>query len=263
MIGSLHIQAALRGDITYLKRSYFSPPFKLVDITENRREKCLHVMQMSSSPGILDGDRFEIKIELEENCHMQLHTQSYQRLFSMKTGASQQTEVFMEKGSSFVYLPHPSVPQENSIFTTRNKIHVSAGCRLIWGEIITCGRKLNGEVFRFSKYHAVTEVFRDNRLRIKENICLLPGLLKLNEIGQLEGFTHQAGLIFLDDAAEKNTLIREVTLFLQTQPDILFGVTTAPDSGILVRILGNRSEQLMDCLKTIAKISTEENSYAN
>ena len=259
MIASLHIQAALRADVTYLKKSYFSPPLKVADITENRREKWLHIMQMSSSPGILDGDQLDIKIELAENCHLQLHTQSYQRLFSMKTGASQVMEVDLAKGASFTYLPHPVVPQENSVFKTKNKIRLEEGSCLIWGEIITCGRKLNGEIFRFSKYHAITEVYRLNKLIIKENICLDPSSMDLHATGFLEGFTHQASLIFIDEKIEINTLINEASIFLETQKEIISGVTAAPESGILVRILGNKSEQLMDCLKEITEIFTRKN----
>lgn len=258
MIAALHIHAALRGEVTYLKKSYFSPPFKLADITENRSQKVLHLMQMSSSPGILDNDEFVIKIEVEENCHLQLHTQSYQRLFSMKTGASQTIRVDLAGGASFTYLPRPAVPQAHSIFTSRNKIYLSSNSRLLWGDIITCGRKLNGEVFEFSKYHAVTEIFLHNRLIIKENICLIPDLMNLEAIGQLEGFTHQASLIFLEEAKDLSELIRESTLFLETQTDIIFGITVAPISGLLVRILGNKSEQLINCLKTLAVLFTKE-----
>lgn len=257
MIASLHIRAALRDGKTYLKRSYFSPPLKLADITEDRRKKCLHLMQMSSSPGILDGDQFDIRIELEEGSHLQMHTQSYQRLFSMKIGARQSTEVFLEKNASLIFLPHPSVPQENSNFKVKNKIYLSPGCRLVWGEIVSCGRKLNGEIFRFSKYHAITEVYRDNKLKIKENICLIPAETNLFAIGQLEGFTHQASLIFVDDHNETASLIAEANEFLETQKGIMFGITTSSGTGILVRILGNKSEQLMDCLNTISKIFTE------
>jgi len=258
MIAALHIHVGLRDEISYLKKCYFSPPFKLADITENRRQKWLHLMQMSSSPGILDGDQFEIKIELDQNCHLQLHTQSYQRLFSMKSGAKQHMEVFLDKGASLIYLPHPGVPQENSNFTSRSKIHLAENCELIWGEIITCGRKLNGEVFKFSKYHAITEVYTNKRLKIKENICLVPVGNDLAAIGMLEGFTHQASLILLKNGIDKNSLIDKVKDYLSSEPDILFGVTPAPESGLLVRILGNKSEQLMNALKKITKIFKED-----
>ena len=41
-------------------------------------------MLMSSSPGILDEDKYLMKIEVAEGCALKLHTQSYQRLFTMK-----------------------------------------------------------------------------------------------------------------------------------------------------------------------------------
>ena len=258
MIAALHIQAALRGETTYLKKCYFSPPFKLADITENRREKWLHLMQMSSSPGILNEDRFEIEIDIQEKCHLKLHTQSYQRLFDMKTGASQCMQVNLAQGASFVYLPHPAVPQKNSNFTNRNKIYLSRNCQLVWGEIITCGRKLNGEVFEFTKYHAVTEIFLEEKLIIKENICLIPARMNLNGIGQLEGFTHQASLIFLSENIDINALTDQAATFLESQSEIIFGITPAPVSGLLVRLLSNKSEQLMICLKTITDIFTKK-----
>jgi urease accessory protein len=43
-------------------------PFKLADITEDRSEKTLRLMMMTSSPGILDGDEYNIQIEVEEDC---------------------------------------------------------------------------------------------------------------------------------------------------------------------------------------------------
>lgn len=258
MIATLHILAALRGDITYLKKSYFSSPLKLADITEDRRKKTLHIMQMTSSPGILDADQYRIKIELEEDCHMQLHTQSYQRLFSMKTEASQLMEVHLAKGSAFTYLPHPCVPQKDSNFTSRNKIYVSAGCYLMWGEIVTCGRKLSGERFMFSKYSSITEIFHDRKLSVKENICMVPKTTDLTSIGQLEGFTHQASLIHYGENANAPQIIKQAISFLESQPEIIFGITTASQKGLLVRILGNQSEQLSDCLKIISNLFTNK-----
>lgn len=93
MIEKLRILAALRDNKTYLQKSFFTPPFKVADITEDKREKTLHLMIMNSSPGVLDKDKYQMKIELSEGCSLQLHTQSYQRLFAMKKNASQTLEV--------------------------------------------------------------------------------------------------------------------------------------------------------------------------
>jgi urease accessory protein len=254
MIAKLQIETIFKNSITQLKQSYFTPPFKVANITEDKSSLSLQLMLMSSSPGILDEDEYNLKLELGESSSLQLHTQSYQRLFNMKKGAKQLMEVHLQKGSSFVFLPHPSVPHENSVFITTNKFYLSEGCRLIWGEILTCGRKLNGEVFLFSKYHSLTEVFISNKLIIKENLLMQPLLIDPNAIGQLEGFTHQASFIFLDEATDCIAVADSAHEYLLLQGEIVFGITAAPVNGLIIRLLGYKAEQLHDQLKAITKI---------
>jgi urease accessory protein len=259
MIASLHIQASARDGITYLKQGYFSPPLKIANITEDKKAPCLHLMLMSSSPGILDGDDYQIKIEVDENCSLQLHTQSYQRLFNMQTGAAQNIDVFIKDAASFTYLPHPTVPHLQSIFTAKNKIYLGKSCKLIWGEILTCGRKLNGEVFGLSKYHNLTEVYLNTKLIIRENLLIQPTLIDPSLTGQMEGHTHQASLIILDEEINIVSTKETIAELLATKDDIDFGITAAPINGIIIRILGNKAEQLHDCLKTIATLVQKQN----
>jgi urease accessory protein len=257
MIAKLYIETGLKKSITCLKQSYFTSPFKVANITEDKSSPQLQLMLMSSSPGILDEDEYELKIELGENSSLQLHTQSYQRLFSMKKGAKQLMEAYLHKGSSFIYLPHPSVPHENSAFIATNKFFLSTGCRLVYGEILTCGRRLNGEVFRFSKYHSITEVSINNKLIVKENILMQPSVIDPFVIGQLEGFTHQASFIFLDEKTDCNDAAVTLHDYLSLQQEIVFGITAAPANGLIIRLLGYRAEQLYDLLKAILKIAEQ------
>ena len=252
MKAALHIQASARDGITCLKQSYFSPPFKLANITEDKKANELQLMLMSSSPGILDGDEYDIKIEVDANCALHLHTQSYQRLFNMKTGATQKMEVNLGSHSSFTYLPHPTVPHEQSIFTAKNKIQLQANSKLVWGEILTCGRKLNGEIFLLSKYHNLTEIFCNDKLIIKENLLIQPNLVNPAITGQMEGYTHQASLIILNKELDISFAKETIAAALTAKNEIDFGVTAAPINGIIVRILGNKAEQLLGCLKEIA-----------
>src|SRR3989337_3932135 len=105
MIGKLNVLAASRNGKTFLKSCFCIQPFKLGDITENKNDHKLCLMLMCSSPGVLDNDHYKIKIELDEGCNVALSTQSYQRLFHMKTGAKQEMELRMGRGSSFTFLP--------------------------------------------------------------------------------------------------------------------------------------------------------------
>ena len=260
MIATVHIQTTARGDSTYLKNTYCTTPFKVANITEDKKVNPLHLMLMSSSPGILDGDQYQLKIELEEGTSLQLHTQSYQRLFNMKQYASQTMQVNMATGSAFCFLPHPAVPHAASVFKSTNKIYLQDNCSLVFGEILTCGRKLNGEVFLFSKYHNITEVFLQGKLVIKENLLIEPANINVNAIGQLEGFTHQASLNYLHPNTDIKLGIEKVNSILTEQQGIVFGISSAPVNGLILRILGQKAEQLHNCLKAVADILPQTTS---
>jgi urease accessory protein len=255
MKASLHIQTAARNGITYLKESYFTPPFKVANITEDKKAGPLHLMLMCSSPGVLEGDDYHAKINIESNCHLHLHTQSYQRLFAMKHGASQVTEVYLQKGATFVYIPHPAVPHKQAVFTARNKIYLQGNNRLIWGDVLTCGRKLNGERFDFIKYHNSTDVYMQGRLIIKENLLVQPGVVNLHAIGQWEGFSHLASLIILDNPETINHIYEPVNAWLQQQNGISFGISSPSAAAIVIRMLGNKAEPLFHCLTAIADLA--------
>ena len=253
MNAQLHIQVAERNGCSCLKKVFFTTPFKVMDITEDKTRYPLHLMLMSSSPGILDGDVYDMKIEVEQNCSLQLHTQAYQRLFNMKHGATQQMNVQLKEGASFCYLPHPSVPHQQSIFTSRNNFYLTSNCQLFFGEILTCGRKLNGELFLFSKYHSITNIYVNNKLVIKENLLMQPALMNLHKIGQLEGFTHQASLIWLNQGADIKSVQQQLIDLLSAEKNIEIGITAAPVNGLIIRLLGNGAEQLSICLQRVQK----------
>lgn len=256
MTANLHIQASQRDCKTYLNKSYYTPPFRIADITEDKQAGILQLMLMSSSPGILDGDRYHLKIELDEGCSMQLHNQGYQRLFNMKKGAEQQTEIHLAANSSFTYIQHPSVPHEQSAFTATNNIYLNKDCNLIWGEVLTCGRKANGEIFKFSKYHSRTSIYLNKKIVVNENLLIQPLVVNPFSIGQLEGYTHQASLILLNEKIDCAELKDSIADHLSLQEGISFGVSNAPENGIIVRILGYKAEQLFKLLQSIAKLAS-------
>jgi urease accessory protein len=180
----------------------------------------------------------------------------------------------LEKNASFYYLPHPLVPHKNALFSSRNKILLSENCTLLWGEVITSGRNLNGERFSFTRLHNITEIYIKEQLVIKENVLLCPGTIELNDVGKMEDFTHQASLIYLNEQAQVEVITNELYMQLQSYQGISFGITAAPVNGLIIRILGYKAEQLFHLLNHIADYlnqtaqihtisSTNLHTYAN
>jgi urease accessory protein len=252
LTSKVYIETALRQHKTVLRKSFCNPPFKIADVTEDKLQSRLQLMLMSSSPGVLDNDEYSFQIDLDENSSLQLSTQSYQRLFQMQKGATQLMNIHLKPGASFDYLPHPLVPHENSIFFANNKIYLSDDCSLTWGEVMSCGRKLNGEVFKFSSYHSITEIYKNGRLVVKENLLMEPAAIDPVSVGQMENHTHQASLIFIDEKTKVPELVDELNRYLNLQTDISFGVSALHVNGLIVRLLGYKAEQLFDILKYIS-----------
>ena len=254
MNGKVHIQIAEHGGSAFIKKAYFSPPFKVANVTEDKQSRTLQLMLMSSSPGILDGDAHECMIEIGLNACLQLSTQAYQRLFHMKSGASQSLEVHLQNHASFCYLPHPTVPHANASFTSRNQFHLGNHCRFVYGEVVTCGRKLNGESFLFDKYHSISHIFINGKLVVKENLLLQPAMMNVQSIGQLEGYSHQASFLYLQQDVQMAEITTQLMEVLSIEKNMMFGISALAVNGLVVRLLAQGAEQLYDCLQRINAI---------
>ncbi len=107
MKGQLQITAGYKNNKTFLKRSFFTQPFKIGNVTEDNSKGLLKLMIMSSSPGILDNDNYNTHINIEEGAQLEITTQGCQRIFSMKNAAHQCTNVHVNNNAFLCYLPHP------------------------------------------------------------------------------------------------------------------------------------------------------------
>jgi urease accessory protein len=263
MKSSVHIRVGVAEGTNVLLKSFYTPPFRIADISENRKSE-LRLMFMSSSPGILDGDDFEIKVEVGKDASLQLATQSFQRIYQMNSGAQQHMEVEIHSGGSLVYLPHPVVPHKNSLFSSSIRFDINENASLIYGEVLTPGRKMCGEIFQFKKFRNLTEIFMRHHLVYRENIFMFPQEQQLNALGLLEGFTHQASWLMIDKNITGD-IIDKVYDYLEQKSKITFGITAMQVPGFVVRLLGHSAEELYDCLKHItclAGIDKKEIVYA-
>ncbi|PSR54571.1 urease accessory protein [Adhaeribacter arboris] len=254
MISELKITVAQRLRKSYLQQAYCTQPFKLAPVGEDKKDPTLYLMIRSSSPGVLDGDNYQLEINLNENCWLHLQTQSYQRLFRMEKGATQTMVINLAADSFLHFIPHPIVPHENSVFRSLNRIYMAEGASLIWGEIITCGRKLSGEIFKFTFLHNLTEVYRNGRIIFKDQLLLTPAKNPLQTLGQWEQFTHQGTLIYLPKSALESSLIDSIHDYLADKINLTGGVSQIAAHGLLIRLLGTSGEQLFQGLQEISSL---------
>jgi len=253
MIANVSIDTYLRNGVTHLKSAYHTTPFKVAEIREDKNSPVLELMLMSSSPGILDGDCYDFEITVQDNCQLEFSTQSYQRIFTMEGSASQKMKVEVKKNGFMHYIPHPMVPHKQSNYKAENTIYLEENAMLIWGEILTCGRKLNGEQFEFTEFQNKTTIYKNEKLVLFENVYMNPSDLNPLTLGQLEGFTHQASLMYFNDSMEFKLVKKQIDDFLSKQNNLLFGTSETNGNGLIIKILHHNSESLFLLLKELSQ----------
>lgn len=259
MDSRLHIIAGHKAGKSYVKDLFVSPPFRVVSVGQRKSDNKLYQIIMSSSPGILDGDCYQLDIELEKGSALQLQSQSYQRLFNMKDEAVQQLNISMEDDTSFAYVPHPVVPHEDSNFKSKAKINIGENSQVIMGEIITCGRKHYGELFKLKKFQNLTEIYHKDKLMVKDKVLIQPDLIPIKSIGNLEEYTHQGTLIFYSTKKnlDKNDLIEIIYTQIESQHEMEIGISVMEDNGFIIRALGNGGEVMYNFFLKVQEILWE------
>ncbi len=161
---------------------------------------------------------------------------------------------FIRRFSSFYFFPHPVVPHKDSDFASVNNIFLKKVHHIVLSEIITCGRKLSGEEFQFTKFHSVTNIFLSERLIIKENVSLEPLKSNIRAIGQLEGFTHQSTLLFINSDVDVVIIAEACKGILIEIKEIEFGISKLPVNGLIIRMLGYKGEELFNLNNKMATL---------
>ncbi|MFD2742115.1 MULTISPECIES: urease accessory protein UreD [Sphingobacterium] len=239
-----------------LKESFHNAPYKLTHYGAPRAQAHLEMIIMSASPGIMDGDRLTINVDMKAGAHMKLHTQSFNKVHPAKTGSFQDTFVNLNENCILHYVPHPITPFKGSIFKAENKIEMEASSTLIWGDILAAGRIYMNEAFLFNKVHMRTTLFRDNKLIFTDNQCLKSAEQPVSDMLFFEGYTHQATFIYSSPYAAG--MKQEMDEILAGEyEDISFGFTDAGEDTILLRALGDNGELLYNFLSMLGQMCWE------
>lgn len=250
---------------TQLAEYFATPPFKVMTLPNYsvHWKNGLNAMQMSSSPGVLAGDVLEIDISLAKSTALSLNTQAFTRVQAMNEGESamQTTHISLAENSRLFYLPHPLVLHKDSVFKQKTLIEMDEQSELIYGEIVAIGRVLNDERFAFRQFSSHLKIYalqNDGKKRPLVSDCIqwLPSKMNLTALSQMENYSHQGALTYLN-LAKSNAEIKQQVQALQQQfadeKDLLLGISLLNESGLMVRVLGHRAETIQQLFEKIGE----------
>ena len=249
---------------TQLDEYFVTPPFKVMTLSAyaDSWKNGLSAMQMSSSPGLLAGDRVDIQITLEKSTALSLNTQAFTRVQSMNEGdfAEQNTLIQLAEKSRLFYLPHPLVLHKNSALKQKTSINMQPESTLIYGETVAIGRVANDERFEFRQFssHLKVQLLQTNgqtKPLVLDCLQGQPAQMKLTALSQMEDFSHQGSLVYLN-LQKTPTEVKQIVQILQQQESeksLLIGVSQLNEGGLIVRVLGHRAELIQKLFEKIGE----------
>ncbi|WP_266205052.1 urease accessory protein UreD [Pontibacter kalidii] len=257
---TINISAEREGKLTLLKESSYNVPYKVIHYGSRHLHEHLELILMSSSPGIMDGDEVDIRVNVHEGAHLKLFTQSFNKLHPMEKGAVQRTHVQVKQNGVFRFIPLPIIPFAKSDFKTSNEIHLDESATLIWGDILASGRVHSGESFEFTRLHVVTKVYCNKKLVLLDNQLLEPARQPMSSIVFYEGYTHQATLIYVSPFAEE--LKAELDeILVEKYEQIDFGFTQCAPNAVMLRAMGYEGAMLHDWLSAMGQLCWQFTKY--
>lgn len=250
----LNISAIKKENKTILDNIYFTAPFKIMNpfyISDDY----IKVMLLSVSAGIMEGDNQNIDIRIGDKTKVEVISQSYEKIHRMKSGnAMRNCNISVGKNAYLKYNPLPTIPFADSSFDITTKINLEDdSSRLIFNEIITCGRSAMGERFLFKNYNSYLEIRKKNRLIYRDNTMYNNELFNMNSIGMFEGYTHLANMVIVN-FNKGDSFIEEVRNIIEEYGEVEGGVTKLQSNDITMKILGNTSQSLINICEEITKL---------
>jgi urease accessory protein len=160
------------------------------------------IMAMCASPGIFAGDEYDMRFNMGDNTKTIISEQSYRKLYNAGDGAlergaaRQNAQIQVGENATLHYVPCPIIPFAGSRFRSRTEISLSPASKLIYGEILACGRHGMGERFAFSEFASRTIVKVGDKPVFLDNTLLVGGQADFQGSGFFEGHACQ-GVFFI------------------------------------------------------------------
>jgi urease accessory protein len=205
------------------------------------------------SGGVLGGDNLELSVEVGARAHAQLTTTGATRIYRSRefdVPARQSTVIDVGENALLEYLPDPLIPFAAARYQQETIIKLSPGGGLFWWETIAPGREASGELFEYDLLKLKLDVAVNDTPTVQERFKLEPELRPLSSPARLGPFRYFSTFYICRHGEERSrwlTLekqLSELAASLSVTGEILWGVSTLPAHGLVVRALSMKGRSI-------------------
>ena len=134
-----------------------------------------HLFVLSPSGGILQGDRYRMDVELQNNAISHITTQGATRIYKMESNyATHLVSLKLRTNSYLEFIPEQIIPYKNSRFYQKTLLDVDESSTVVYSETIVPGRIAMGEMFDFDVCYLKTEGIINEKIRFRDSFKTRP-----------------------------------------------------------------------------------------
>ena len=241
---------------TRLRHSLQFPPLRVVRPFDLPRGGVLvHLHNVSG--GVLGGDRLDNEIRLEEGARVQVTTTGSTRIYRHRPElptAQQVTRCYVGPAALLEVLPDSLIPYAGSRYRQLTSYQLAPGAGLLAWELVTPGREAHGERFAYDFLELQTTISAGTLPLAIERLQLQPALRPLDSplrLGRYGSFATFYACKVGQPAStwpELEQLLGELAAEYSAVGECVWGVSTLPAHGIVVRGLGVTQRKLAAAL---------------
>lgn len=218
-----------------------------------------YLFLMSSSGGVLQGDRYRIEISIKNKGIANITTQGATRIYKMDSNyATQFVDIDVDDNSYLEFLPDQIIPYKKSRYFQQVQITSGIDSTVVYSEVITPGRVAMGELFDYDLcYLRLAAKSKGGKILFMDVSRLDPKEQQFSQIGVL-GTSSVFGTLYIITKKEQLQKISDDLDMILGNTDLMCGCSFLPeDSGLVVRMAGNSSEDIKtiihDCVRIVRK----------
>jgi urease accessory protein len=218
-----------------------------------------YLFLMSSSGGILQGDRYHIAISVKSKAIANITTQGATRIYKMESNyGAQFVDIDVDDDSYLEFLPDQIIPYKKSRYFQQVLIKAGTDSTVVYSEIMTPGRVAMGELFDYDLcYLRLVAKNRAGKTLFLDASRLDPKEQRFEQTGVLGGSSVFGTLYVITKKDQLQNISDDINVVLENT-DLMCGCSFLPeDSGLVVRLAGDSSEDIKavirDCVRTVRK----------
>ncbi|ERT67984.1 urease accessory protein UreD [Cetobacterium somerae] len=245
---------------TIIKKIYHEGVFKVSPTIhlDNEKVPCYFLMHMGG--GYLEGEHCYNDIHLKENTRSIITTQTPTIIYKCLNNipAKQFSKIRLEKNSVLEYIMDNTILFKDANFEQETDIYLDSTSTLILAEGITAGWSSDGKPFQYKLAKMKNRIYLDDKLVLLDKLLLSPEKSDLFSMGHFENYLNYGTAIIIDSKIDLD-FVENMRIYLQEYDvDVKYGVSKLEIPGVVVRALGNLTQDIQKIIYGATNYSREK-----